>query len=91
MRLESRPARVQRVLVQRVPDALVLLDTAVGTYFSLDDVGARVWELCDGTLTVSEVVVTLADEFDAPHDTIRDDILELLGELETEALVIEAA
>lgn len=89
MRLESRPAQRDQVLSQRVPDALVLLDAKGGSYFSLDEVGARVWELCDGSRSVADVVTLLADEFDAPIDTIRADVLELLEELASESLVVE--
>jgi len=88
MALEARPERVGQVLTQRMPDALVLLDPSAGTYFSLDEVGARVWELCDGTRTVSDVVAVLTDEFDAPTEIIRDDVAELLGELAAESLVV---
>jgi coenzyme PQQ biosynthesis protein PqqD len=89
--LDARPARVDGILTQQMPDALVLLDTKGGTYFSLDEVGARVWELVDGTRTVTDVVAQLAQEFDAPSETIRDDVVELLGELSAESLVRDVA
>lgn len=78
------------VLTQETSDALVLLDPDGGAYFSLNEVGARVWALCDGTRTVADVVDVLAGEFEAPSETIRDDVLELLDELASERLVTEA-
>jgi coenzyme PQQ biosynthesis protein PqqD len=90
MNMDSRPTRRENVLTQETSDALVLLDTSGGAYFSLNEVGSRVWGLCDGTRTVAEVVEVLADEFEAPRETIRDDVLELLEELVAERLVTEA-
>jgi len=87
---ESRPVRRERVLVQTADDQMMLLDLDGGMYFALNDVGARVWELCDGTRTVAEISSLLANEYDAPAAMIEGDVLELLGELETEQLVAPA-
>ena len=56
--------RRDRVLAQRVEGQAVLLDIQSGEYFSLNDVGGRVWELCDGTRTVAEVADTICSEYD---------------------------
>jgi pyrroloquinoline quinone biosynthesis protein D len=90
MNTDSRLTRRDNVLTQETSDGLVLLDPDGGEYFSLNEVGSRVWELCDGTRTVGDVVGVLAEEFDAPGETIRDDVLELLEELAAEGLVTEA-
>ena len=66
---------------------MILLDPASGEYFTLDDVGGRIWELCDGFRSVDEIASVLADEYDAPVDRIRADALELLTELRESQLV----
>ena len=68
----------------------MLLDLDGGTYFALNEVGARVWELSDGSRTIAEIAALLADEYDAPVAVIQADVLELLGELEVEQLVTAA-
>ena len=90
MRLESQPRRADRILTHRGQQELVLLDPESGMYFTLDEVGARVWELADGRATVAVIADALAAEFDAPLETIIADLLELLGELEESGLVIDA-
>jgi hypothetical protein len=87
---ETIPRRAERVLAQRTADTLVLLDVDGGEYYTLDEVGARVWELCDGSLTVTQVASKLAEEFDAPLEEIRGDVKELLAELADEKLVVYA-
>ena len=86
----SHPTRSNQVLSQQVPGKLVLLTPDDGNYFAVNQVGARVWELCDGTRDVEGIVATVADEYDAPIDTIRADVVELLEELTSQRL-IEAA
>jgi hypothetical protein len=71
-------------------DTLVLLKPDDGQYFSLDDVGGRIWELADGTRSVADIAAVVADEYDGPHEAIRTDTLELLEELAGERLVVEA-
>ncbi len=61
-----------------------------GHYYALNEVGARVWDLCDGTRSVSDVIALLSAEFDAPAATIDQDVLDLLHELCDERLVVEA-
>jgi hypothetical protein len=87
MDLQVRPTRRPQVLSQGVPDKLVLLTPDDGSYFALNDVGARVWELCDGTRSVRDIVATVADEFDAPITVIEVDVVELLDDLASERLV----
>jgi coenzyme PQQ synthesis protein D (PqqD) len=82
--------RGDRVAFTRAGDSAVLLDPSGGEYFSLSEVGARIWELCDGSATVDEIVERIADEYDAPLDTIRADTTRLLDELAAEGLLTYA-
>jgi hypothetical protein len=89
--LASRLSRLPGVLSRRVkPDepTTVLLNQQSGEYYTLDEVGSRVWELCDGTRTASEIVAAVAAEYDAPVEVIERDVLELLNDLAADQLVI---
>lgn len=66
---------------------MILLDPNSGSYFSLSDVGARIWELCDGERTVQQIAEELAEEYDAGADQILADALELVRELDAEGLL----
>ncbi|HWM94018.1 MAG TPA: pyrroloquinoline quinone biosynthesis peptide chaperone PqqD [Thermoanaerobaculia bacterium] len=85
---ESRPRRKDRVLVQRAEDQWILLNVESGQYYALDEVSGRVWDLCDGSHSVSAMVDTLSQEYDAPADAIQEDVLAFLGEMAEERLVI---
>lgn len=86
----SRPRQADRILSQGASEGLVLLNVEDGTYYALNEVGSRVWELCDGTRTVADAIGVICDEFDAPRDQVEADVLELLDDLFAEKLVVEA-
>jgi hypothetical protein len=86
--IESRPQRRDRVLTQTAAGTLVLLDLDGGQYYSLDEVSARVWELCDGEHAVGAIVETISTEYEAPPDTIYEDVVAFLEEMRDEKLLV---
>ena len=88
---ESRLRHRDRVLTQRAAGTMVLLDLEGGEYFALDEVSARVWELCDGERAVRAIVETIGAEYEAPQETIYEDVLAFLEEMLDEDLLVEAA
>jgi coenzyme PQQ biosynthesis protein PqqD len=81
MRSDSSPTRRSDVLAQVAGETVVLLTPDSGEYFTLNEVGGRIWELADGTRSVAEIAGTLAVEYDAPVEEIEADAIELLHEL----------
>jgi len=88
---ESRLQHRDRVLIQRAAGTLVLLDLEGGQYYALDEVSARVWELCDGERGISAIVEAIGTEYDAPVETIREDVLAFLQEMLDENLLVQAS
>lgn len=88
--LETRLQRSEGVLFQDNSDTLVLLNVKDGMYFTLNEVGARVWNLCDGTQTLGTIVAVVCQEYDASPTAIESDVLELVQGLVDEKLLAEA-
>ncbi|MDQ3605461.1 MAG: PqqD family peptide modification chaperone [Gemmatimonadota bacterium] len=65
----------------------VILNLADSTYYGLDPVGTRVWDLVQEPKTVREVVDTLLQEYEVERDRCEQDILALLGELVFHSLI----
>jgi Coenzyme PQQ synthesis protein D (PqqD) len=86
---ESRPRRKATVLAQGMADKLILLDPDQGTYYTLDHVGRRVWELLDGSRSVPETVAVICQEYGAAPMTVETDIRDLLHELRQDSLLDE--
>lgn len=76
------------MLVQRADDQWILLDVESGQYYALDEVSGRVWDLCDGSHSVSAMVAALCQEYDAPAEDVQEDVLAFLGEMAEEKLVV---
>lgn len=89
MNLSSCPKRKDEIIAQQASSAMLLMNMGDGSYYSLNEVGSRIWELCDGTHTVAQLVSTLAMEYDAPSQTLESDILELLDGLRNKKLIGE--
>jgi pyrroloquinoline quinone biosynthesis protein D len=91
MALGERVCRGEGILAQQAQGQTVLLRMEDGGYYALDEVGAAVWELCDGSRSIGEIVAALCAEFDAPEETVRADVLEFIGDLRRERLLVDAA
>jgi hypothetical protein len=89
MDVDSRPRRRDGVLAQTAGDSVLLLTGDTGEYYTLNDVGGRIWELCDGERSVAEIAAVIGDEFEAPPEVIQADTLDVLEELAGEGLVID--
>jgi len=85
--LDARIRRQDGVLAQEAHGQTVLLRLEDGGYYALDEVGAAVWELCDGSRGIDELVDTLCAEFDAPQETVRADVAEFIDDLRRERLL----
>ena len=66
---------------------VVILDVEGGTYFGLDGVGARVWELLQAPRPVADIVDRLAPEYDVARDILAADVHELLEDLAGRGLI----
>jgi hypothetical protein len=75
------------VLVRALDGEAVLLDLASGTYFGLNEVGARLWDLLAAGNTVGEARGTLLAEFEVEEQVLRDDVAALIAELERRQLL----
>ena len=84
---QSRPRRREAVLSTSAGDTVVLLHSETGEYYSLDEVGGRIWELADGTRTVAEIASVLGEGYEAPLETIETDARRIFAELARERLV----
>ena len=75
------------VVAREVMGEVVLLDLGSGTYFGLDPVGARIWELASGGQALGRVAETIVAEFDVAREVAEADILRLAAELAERDLV----
>lgn len=89
MNLQSIPQRKQQVISQEATSEFLLFNMNDGSYYSLNEMGWRIWELCDGNHSIARLIEIMTAEYEAPVETITTDIMELLGELHTCKLIVD--
>jgi hypothetical protein len=75
------------VLSQEVNGETVLLDLQGESYFGLNEVGTRIWQLLKIDQTLGEILATLLDEYDTGKEQLENDVGELLQKLADAGLV----
>jgi len=58
----------------------VLVLPEIGEVKVLNEVGSRIWELSDGTLSINQISTLIFDEFDIDESTAQQDTLEFAEE-----------
>jgi len=90
MNLTDRVRVPQEVLARQVGGETVMLDLAKGTYFGLDPVGARIWQLLGDGKALAEVCDAIVEEYDVSRDVAERDLLDLVGKLMAQGLIVPA-
>jgi coenzyme PQQ biosynthesis protein PqqD len=79
--LDKKVTRDENVAWRIIGDEAVLLSAEDSSVHSLDAVGTRIWELCDGEKTVSEIIDQVVAEFEVERETAEKDVVEFIEEL----------
>jgi hypothetical protein len=64
-----------------------ILQMKAGIYYSLDRVGARVWQSIQKPIPVSDLCSLITSEYDVEPARCEQDLLELLEQLATAGLI----
>jgi hypothetical protein len=90
MKLTGKVVIPTQVMARQVGDETVILDLASGTYFGLDPVGARIWQLLGEGKTLAEICQMMLEEYEVEREQLETDVLRLTGELLERGLVVQA-
>ena len=75
------------VLFREVEEDVVLLDLRSGSYFGLDSVGRRIWQLLHAHRDLRKVHEVLVAEYAAGPEQLENDLLALVEKLADAGLV----
>jgi len=75
------------VISTRQEDAMVLLDLRRGLYYTLNELGWRIWEQVSAGVPLTDVVRILRQAYDVPADTFGSDVAMFVDQLLRAALV----
>jgi hypothetical protein len=83
----TRFAIPAEVVARDVGGEVMILHLGTAIYFGLNDVGSRIWRLIETQQAVDAVCAAVADEFDAPPDVVRTDVVALATQLVDKGLL----
>lgn len=83
----SRLRVTDDVLFQELEGEAVLLELTSGTYFGLDPVGTRIWQLLQEDVHLGGLHDVLCQEFEVSPERLREDLLEFVARLLEKELV----
>ena len=72
---------------RRIDEEIVVLNLSNSDYYSLNGVGARMWELLSEGHPAEKVAALVAQEYGAPPKEVCADVDEFLGKLNQERLL----
>ena len=90
MELADKVTIPTQVMAREVGGEIVILGLAGGSYFGLDPVGARIWELMSEGRTLGEICATMLEEYEVTAEQLQGDVIKLAGELAERGLVLKA-
>ena len=68
-------------------EGAVLRHMRRGGTFSLNPVGAKIWELVQKGLPTDQIVVRISEQFSVPHEQVEKDVADFLRSLEAHQLI----
>ena len=74
-------------LLQEVAGETVILDLASETYFGLDEVGTRIWQLLEEHGRLQPVFDALLQEYEVEASQLAEDMTNLLARLQEAGLI----
>ena len=77
MNLSDKVTIPPQVMARVVGDETVILDLANGTYYGLDPVGARIWQLLAEGQSLVQVCEAMLAEYDVTREDIERDVAAL--------------
>ena len=86
LNLESKVKRSSEPLQAGLDDEVVMMSVEKGSYYGLDPVGARIWELLESPKKVSEVVDELLKAYDVEQGVCERETIAFLESLIEEDL-----
>lgn len=75
------------IIVREVDDGAVLLHLGNGTYYGLDPLGLKFWNLLQQGNSVSEIVSLIATDYDVDPERMERDFIALHEDLKSNGLL----
>jgi hypothetical protein len=85
----------ETIVAREIEGELIIIPLSSGVgnmeeeLYSLNESGKAIWNLLDGSKSLSQIVKTLQEEYDAPATAISEDVESLIAELLSRKIITE--
>ncbi len=80
------------VLSSKIDEEAILMSFEAESYFGLDPVGSRVWELLSKqAATADELVILMMEEYEVNERTCREDVQKFIDDMLAKKLILQVA
>lgn len=87
MDLSNKFAIKPNVMARQLGEETIILDLESGTYFGLDPVGARIWQLMNEGKSLAEICDVMLDEYEVSREKLERDASALVQDLAARNLI----
>ena len=87
MSFAQRVSIPDNVMLRELEGESVILDLDSESYFGLDEVGTRMWQLVTESPSIQVAFEALAEEYEVEPETLREDLSGLIGTLLDRGLI----
>ncbi len=81
------PLKNETAAFRIIDNEAVILNLNNGIYYSLNEVGTKVWELCTGSNSLRDITAAIVEEFEVQDDIAQKDVSEIIIDLLKDGLV----
>ena len=87
LNLETKLKRSSEPLQAGLDDEVVMMSVEKGSYYSLDPVGARIWNLLEDPIQVSDLIERLMEIYEVDREVCEKETIKFLDSMAKEGLV----
>ncbi len=84
---ETVISRSDSLISNNLGEDIVMMDIDEGSYYGLESVAARIWELTEEPVSVATICKTLTSEYDVPEQKCLEEVAEFVGDLLTRKII----
>ena len=85
--LKTTLTRSARILYSELDDAVTMMNVESGKYYSLKDIGARIWALLEQPMSAEQVCDQLMVEYRVERERCEGDVIGVMRQMASEGIV----
>ena len=88
--LDATVVRAEDIMASPVDKELVMMSLERGMYYSLDPIGADIWERLAQPVAVADLCSQLMQKYEVDRETCEADVLAVLNDMAADGLLTAA-